>query len=101
MTEAGTAALAKPGAQDAGAPTLSLRSDLTKIHGTHALKMGYQVFRYRLNSFTLNYPSGDFRFDLMTADVVMVGADATVAEAARLMERNAVRRLPVVGLTAP
>jgi CBS domain-containing protein len=36
--------------------------------------------------------------DLMTADVVTVGADATVAEAARLMERNTVKRLPVVGL---
>ena len=49
--------------------TLSLRSDLTKIRGTHAFKFGYQLLRYRLNSFTLNYPSGDFRFDLMTADV--------------------------------
>lgn len=49
--------------------TLSLRTDLTKIRGAHAFKMGYQVLRYRLNSFTLNYPSGDFRFDLMTADL--------------------------------
>ncbi|HEV8166737.1 MAG TPA: CBS domain-containing protein, partial [Actinomycetota bacterium] len=35
--------------------------------------------------------------DLMTTEVVTVGPDATVAEAARLMERNAVKRLPVVG----
>jgi CBS domain-containing protein len=33
--------------------------------------------------------------DLMTTHVVTVSADATVAEAARLMERNAVKRLPV------
>jgi CBS-domain-containing membrane protein len=32
----------------------------------------------------------------MTTEVVTVGADATVAEAARLMDRNAVKRLPVV-----
>src|SRR5262245_23180460 len=49
--------------------TLSFRSDLTKIRGAHAFKMGYQALRYRLNSYTVNYPSGDFRFDLMTADV--------------------------------
>lgn len=35
--------------------------------------------------------------DLMTTEVVTVDPDATLAEAARLMERNAVKRLPVVG----
>jgi CBS-domain-containing membrane protein len=34
---------------------------------------------------------------LMTAEVISVAPDATIAEAARLMERNAVKRLPVVG----
>lgn len=34
--------------------------------------------------------------DLMTAQVVTVAPDVTVTEAARLMERNAVKRLPVV-----
>jgi len=49
--------------------TLSFRSDLTKIRGTHAFKVGYQALRYRLNAFILNYPSGDFRFDQMTANL--------------------------------
>lgn len=35
--------------------------------------------------------------DLMTTPAVTVAPDVTVAEAARLMERNAVKRLPVVG----
>ncbi len=34
--------------------------------------------------------------DLMTAHVVTAAPDATVTEAARLMQRNAVKRLPVV-----
>jgi hypothetical protein len=47
--------------------TLSFRDDLTKIHGVHAFKMGYEVLRHRLNSTQTNHPSGDFRFDDMTA----------------------------------
>lgn len=47
--------------------TISLRNDLTKILGTHAFKMGYEVLRHRLNSTSTNRPSGDFRFDAMTA----------------------------------
>ena len=56
--------------------TLSFRSDLTKIRGKHAFKTGYQALRYRLNSFTLSYPSGDFRFDQMTADLQANGQPA-------------------------
>ncbi|MEK7404181.1 MAG: TonB-dependent receptor, partial [Acidobacteriota bacterium] len=47
--------------------TISLRNDFTKIHGTHAFKAGYEVLRLRLNSWSMNYPSGAFRFDGMTA----------------------------------
>ncbi|MCC6859554.1 MAG: TonB-dependent receptor [Bryobacterales bacterium] len=47
--------------------TLSFRNDLTKIHGTHAFKMGYEVLRHRFNSTVKNYPSGQFLFDGMTA----------------------------------
>src|SRR5712692_271143 len=47
--------------------TLSFRDDLTKIRGTHAFKMGYEILRFRLNSTVTNRPSGDFRFDGMTA----------------------------------
>lgn len=47
--------------------TLSFRDDLSKIHGTHAFKMGYELVRFRSNSTVTNRPSGDFRFDGMTA----------------------------------
>ena len=49
--------------------TVTFRNDLTKIHGTHAFKMGYQLLRQRLNGSQERWPSGDFRFDLMTANV--------------------------------
>src|SRR5206468_1556973 len=47
--------------------TLSFRDDLTKIHGTHAFKMGYELLHFRLNSTVTNRPSGAFYFDSMTA----------------------------------
>jgi hypothetical protein len=47
--------------------TLSFRDDLSWIRGTHAFKMGYEVLRYRLNFSQVYRPSGDFRFDAMTA----------------------------------
>jgi hypothetical protein len=47
--------------------TLTLRDDLTKMWGTHAFKMGYELLRLRMNNTRTNFPSGDFRFDLMTA----------------------------------
>jgi len=47
--------------------TISFRDDLTKIWGSHAFKMGYEVLRFRANSTVTNHPSGDFRFDTMTA----------------------------------
>src|SRR5260370_8358331 len=47
--------------------TLSFRDDLTKIHGTHAFKAGYEWLRFRLNRTETNRPSGNFAFDGMTA----------------------------------
>ena len=46
---------------------LSFRSDLSKIHGTHAFKMGYEWLRNRSNSSLDDVPSGQFLFDTMTA----------------------------------
>ncbi len=47
--------------------TVSFRDDLTKIWGTHAFKMGYEVLHFRTNSTVTNVPSGQFAFDSMTA----------------------------------
>jgi hypothetical protein len=47
--------------------TLSFRDDVTKMWGKHAFKVGYDVLNHRLNSRQTNRPSGDFRFDGMTA----------------------------------
>jgi hypothetical protein len=47
--------------------TFSIRDDLTKIHGAHAFKMGYELLHFCLNSTSTNRPSGAFYFDQMTA----------------------------------
>ncbi len=54
--------------------TLSLRDDLTKIKGSHAFKMGYEILKFRLNYTRTAHPSGDFRFDSMTAGLQPGGA---------------------------
>ena len=46
---------------------ISFRDDLTKIHGVHAFKMGYELLHNRSNSQATNFPSGQFLFDTMTA----------------------------------
>jgi hypothetical protein len=46
---------------------LSFRDDLTKIHGEHAFKMGYEILHFTANYFQLGLPSGTFQFDNMTA----------------------------------
>ena len=56
--------------------TISFRDDLTKIHGTHAFKMGYELLHFRLNSTVTNRPSGAFFFDGMTAGLLPNGATA-------------------------
>jgi hypothetical protein len=56
--------------------TLSLRDDLTKVWGTHAFKMGYELLYFRLNSTLTNRPSGAFYFDTMTAGLQPDGQPA-------------------------
>jgi hypothetical protein len=56
--------------------TISFRNDLTKIHGTHAFKAGYEVLRLRVNSRSEDYPSGSFSFSGMTAGLQSNGAVA-------------------------
>jgi CBS domain-containing protein len=45
--------------------------------------------------------AGDTAVELMTAPAVTVGPDATVAEAARLLHRHQIKRLPVVDPAGP
>lgn len=47
--------------------TFSFRNDLTMVRGSHSFKVGYELLMFRLNASATDYPSGDFRFDLMTA----------------------------------
>jgi len=54
--------------------TLSFRDDLSKVSGTHAFKMGYEVLRHRLNNTTTVTPSGSFSFAGMTAGLQPSGA---------------------------
>ena len=46
---------------------LSFRDDLTKVHGLHAFKVGYELLHNRSNSAATLHPSGEFLFDTMTA----------------------------------
>jgi CBS-domain-containing membrane protein len=45
--------------------------------------------------------TGDTAVELMTAPAITVGPDATVAEAARLLHRHQIKRLPVVDPPGP
>jgi CBS-domain-containing membrane protein len=45
--------------------------------------------------------AGDIAAELMTAPAVTVGPDATVAEAARLLHRHGIKRMPVVDPAGP
>ena len=40
--------------------TISLRDDFSKIHGTHAFKMGYEILNFQANYWQLGQPSGVF-----------------------------------------
>jgi hypothetical protein len=46
--------------------TLSFRDDLSVVRGVHALKLGYEVLRFRVNRWTVNTPSGNFTFTGLT-----------------------------------
>ncbi len=54
--------------------TISFRNDFTKIVNTHAFKMGYEMLRFRLNSTSTTYPSGNYQFAGMTAGLQPNGA---------------------------
>jgi hypothetical protein len=45
----------------------SLRDDFTKIHGTHAFKMGYEILHFTDTFYQQGYPSGQFNFANTTA----------------------------------
>jgi hypothetical protein len=45
----------------------SLRDDFSKMYGTHAFKVGYEILKFNGNYFQLGQPSGVFQFDNMTA----------------------------------
>ncbi len=47
--------------------TWSFREDFSFVRGRHAFKTGYELLRFRMNFSQINRPSGDFRFDNMTA----------------------------------
>ncbi|HZT31002.1 MAG TPA: TonB-dependent receptor [Bryobacteraceae bacterium] len=53
--------------------TISFRDDLTKIMGTHAFKMGYELLRFRLNAIASTYPSGSYNYSAMTAGLQSTG----------------------------
>jgi Carboxypeptidase regulatory-like domain/TonB dependent receptor len=45
----------------------SLRDDYSKIHGSHAFKMGYEILFFTDNFYQQGYPSGQFNFANTTA----------------------------------
>ncbi|HTP34720.1 MAG TPA: TonB-dependent receptor [Candidatus Acidoferrales bacterium] len=59
--------LTVPGPSRTVRETYSIRDDFSKMVGTHAFKMGYELLNFRANYFQLGQPSGIFQFDNMTA----------------------------------
>ena len=49
------------------AETISWRADVTKVYATHSFKFGYEYLQPRANYRQVDYPSGRFQFDRMTA----------------------------------
>ena len=47
--------------------SMSLRDDVSKVHGSHAFKTGYEILYFTANYFQVGQPSGVFQFDNMTA----------------------------------
>ena len=45
----------------------SLRDDFSKVHGSHAFKMGYEILHFTDNFYQQGYPSGQFNFANTTA----------------------------------
>ncbi len=59
--------LTVPGPSRTVRETWSFRDDFSKMLGTHAFKLGYELVYFRANYFQLGQPSGVFQFDNMTA----------------------------------
>jgi carboxypeptidase family protein/TonB-dependent receptor-like protein len=59
--------LTVPGPSRTVRETWSFRDDFSKMVGTHAFKLGYELVYFRANYFQLGQPSGVFQFDNMTA----------------------------------
>jgi hypothetical protein len=53
--------------------SLSLRDDFSKIHGTHAFKMGYEILHFTDTFYQQGYPSGQFNFANTTAGLQASG----------------------------
>lgn len=49
--------------------TMSLRTDLTKIQGTHTFKFGYEILKFRRNRTNVGRPSGSYTWNNMTSNV--------------------------------
>jgi CBS-domain-containing membrane protein len=60
-----------------------------------------RLFQSRRQRETRAKAAGDTAAELMTSPAVTVGPDASVAEAARLLHRHGVKRLPVVDPAGP
>ena len=67
MTPASTYGLTVSGPNQTVLETFTFRDDLTKVHGTHVFKMGYEWMRFRANATQRTTPSGAFSFAGMTA----------------------------------
>ena len=62
---------------------------------------GGRLFQGRRQRMERAKAAGDTAAELMTAPAVTVGPDATVTEAARLLHRHGIKRLPVVDPAGP
>jgi CBS-domain-containing membrane protein len=62
---------------------------------------GGHLFQGRRQRMERAKAAGDTAAELMTAPAVTVGPDATVAEAARLLHRHGIKRMPVVDPAGP
>jgi CBS domain-containing protein len=60
-----------------------------------------RIFQGRRRRIAQAKAAGDTAAELMTAPAVTIGPDASVAEAARLLHRHGIKRLPVVDPAGP
>ncbi len=55
----------------------SLRDDFSKVHGSHAFKMGYEILHFTDTFYQQGYPSGQFNFANTTAGLQPNGQPVT------------------------